>query len=346
MALVIYNDIRGAQSMKTVLVCGSKCLTGEINKKVAIAHGLGQHIVLAPGYRLLTGGAKGHCEGESGGGVDYSAAKGAQDALPTAEVASKILTIHPRRREQDELFTIGSVVLSRGRNTAARRFDLVARADAVITIEGETGTPKIIDYSIASGKPVISIACTGGASAEAWNDETNRQAFFHTLGLSEEAPEFEILHHGLATPQLVVDACVDLLNRVLRPRCFVIMPFSEEHSEPLYEHMLRKTLDSEGYETFRADSIHGSRPIMDDIVDQIGQADLILADISGNNPNVMFELGLAIAQGKRVIILCRKEPNDRLDDLVPFDLQTLRVLPFSFLEQEEFREELRAWIRS
>jgi len=332
--------------MKTVLVCGSKCLGGDTYQKTAIARGLGRQIVQVPGYRLLTGGAKGNCTGDAIGGADYAAAQGARDVLPASEAANRILTIHPRQRDEDDLFTVGAVVTSRGRNTAARRFDLVARADAVITIEGESGTPKIIDYSVASGTPVIPIACTGGASKEAWNDDTNQQAFLQDLGLTESSPDYQILHNGLATPEIVVETCLNLLKRVLRPRCFIIMPFSEEHSQPLYEDVLRNTLDNEGYETYRADSIHGSRPIMDDIADQIRKADLILADITGNNPNVMFELGLALAQGKQAIIMCRKEPKDRLEDLIPFDLKTLRVLPFSFLKQEEFKNELRTWIQS
>lgn len=332
--------------MKTVLVCGSKHLTGDVEKKRAIARGLGEEIVRLSGCRLLTGGAIGEGDGATTGGVDFMAALGGRAAVAADEAPSRLLTVHPRDRDPAELFTQGTVTISRGRNTPSRRFELVARADAVVTIEGEAGTPKIIDYAIASGKPAIPIACTGGASADAWEDPTNREALLGSLGITDDCTEYETLHAGIATPHLVVETCIRLLRRVLRPRCFIIMPFAEEHSTPLYEGLLCNVLADEGYEACRADSLYGSRPIMDDIIEQLNNADLIIADISGNNPNVMFELGLASGMGKRLIILCRRERDDCLENLIPFDLKTLRVLPFSFLRREEFEHELRAWIRT
>jgi len=52
-------------------------------------------------------------------------------------------------------------------------------------------------------------------------------------------------------------------------------------------------------------------------------AKLILADLSGKNPNVFYELGLAHALAKPAILI-----TESMDD-VPFDLQALRVLEYN-----------------
>ena len=124
------------------------------------------------------------------------------------------------------------------------------------------------------------------------------------------------------------------------------MPFGSAHSDALYSQVLVKVLDEEGWEPLRADRLQGTRPIMDDIESQIEQADLVLADLTGSNPNVMYELGLAHAKGKRVVITCKKEKNERLEDLIPFDLRAFRILPFTFFDRDTFESELKLWLRA
>jgi hypothetical protein len=51
-------------------------------------------------------------------------------------------------------------------------------------------------------------------------------------------------------------------------------------------------------------------------------AEVVVADITGNNPNVFYELGLAHALGKEVILLAQG------DEHAPFDVSTSRVLRY------------------
>ena len=53
----------------------------------------------------------------------------------------------------------------------------------------------------------------------------------------------------------------------------------------------------------RADEIYDNRPIIQDIQNSIHNAKVILADVTGRNPNVNYELGAAHALNKEVIIL-------------------------------------------
>ena len=105
---------------------------------------------------------------------------------------------------------------------------------------------------------------------------------------------------------------------------FVLMPFNEEFDfvysdflKPLFEN-----LEDTQFQVNRADDIGNQRSILNDIVVQIAQSDLVIADLTGCNPNVFYELGLAHALRRPVILLTQD-----IED-VPFDLQPYRILEY------------------
>src|ERR1700733_6028524 len=61
--------------------------------------------------------------------------------------------------------------------------------------------------------------------------------------------------------------------------------------------------------------------VIDIIVDQIDKAELFVADLTGINPNVLFELGFAIARNKRIWLLV-----DNSITRAREDFQDLRLL--------------------
>jgi hypothetical protein len=61
-----------------------------------------------------------------------------------------------------------------------------------------------------------------------------------------------------------------------------------------------------------------------DVQESILDADLILCEMSGRNPNVFYELGLAHAVGKPAILVSRREED------VPFDLRHVRVILYDY----------------
>lgn len=63
---------------------------------------------------------------------------------------------------------------------------------------------------------------------------------------------------------------------------------------------------------------------MEDVWLAIGEAEIIIADCTGRNPNVFYEVGLAHALSKETILITRD-----LDD-IPFDLRHLRIIAYSF----------------
>ena len=106
-----------------------------------------------------------------------------------------------------------------------------------------------------------------------------------------------------------------------KPAAFVIMPFGDGFDE-IYNLFLVEAIGQAGFEVSRADNIKSAQNILKDIVRAIAEADLIVADLTDSNPNVYYELGLAHALGKPVILLTQE-----IDDL-PFDLRSYRVVPY------------------
>ena len=106
----------------------------------------------------------------------------------------------------------------------------------------------------------------------------------------------------------------------MKPKVFVISPFSNDFTA-LYEEL--KEQFKEQYAFYRADDLDTQQNILKDIVMGINNADIIIADLTGLNPNVFYELGLAHAMNKKVIIITQS-----IEDL-PFDIKSYKVNEYS-----------------
>ena len=103
--------------------------------------------------------------------------------------------------------------------------------------------------------------------------------------------------------------------------CFVIMPFGGWYDR-YYEDIFRPAIEEAGLESRRADSLYRPSPIVHDIWSYTKEAKVMLADLSGRNPNVLYELGLAHAIAKPAILVV-----ESIED-VPFDLRSLRIINY------------------
>lgn len=112
---------------------------------------------------------------------------------------------------------------------------------------------------------------------------------------------------------------------------FVLMPFRED-MEGLYREVIRPTVETAGFACLRADDLFTTNRIMDDIEQFIGSARFIIADLSGRNPNVFYEVGMSHAWRKKVILLAQ-----RRDD-VPFDVRQWRLIVYT--DDEKGRRKL------
>lgn len=113
-------------------------------------------------------------------------------------------------------------------------------------------------------------------------------------------------------------------NFTLDPNlCFVLMPFLKE-MDPIYLDHIKSSVESEGINCQRADEILGTNIITFDIWEKINRARFIIADLTGKNPNVFYEIGLAHALGKEVILITQT-----MDDVL-FDLKSIRCIVYSY----------------
>jgi HEPN domain-containing protein len=103
--------------------------------------------------------------------------------------------------------------------------------------------------------------------------------------------------------------------------CFVMMPLHKD-LEVVYRNLIVPAVEQFGLKVVRSDEINASGFIVEQIRVAIQQSRLCFAVISNNNPNVMYELGLAQANGKPTILLAQ----DTSD--LPFDIASQRVVKY------------------
>lgn len=95
-------------------------------------------------------------------------------------------------------------------------------------------------------------------------------------------------------------------------RIFLIIPFQKEFED--ISLLVKDTIQSLGHTLIRADEIFGTGIITEQIQAEIKKADLVIADISKSNPNVMFELGFAQSSTIPILPICQRGDN------IPFDV--------------------------
>ena len=103
---------------------------------------------------------------------------------------------------------------------------------------------------------------------------------------------------------------------------FVIMPFAETFDD-VYELGIKASVEALGWECQRADEIIHNRDIMCQVCQGIRQARLVIADLTGQNANVFYELGMAHALEKDVILLAQDVGD------VPFDLRPMNIIEYA-----------------
>ena len=107
--------------------------------------------------------------------------------------------------------------------------------------------------------------------------------------------------------------------------CFVLMPFGPDDLQVVYDEYVKPVVEERcKLVCRRADDIFGANVIVEDVWRGILRAKIILAELTGRNANVFYEVGLCHAIGKKVLFLAQS-----LDD-VPFDLGHRRVLIYDY----------------
>ena len=116
-----------------------------------------------------------------------------------------------------------------------------------------------------------------------------------------------------------VSAALRLFNRAVGRRyCFIAMPFRDDLT-PVF-HALRETLIGLSWDVKRADEVTYPRLVTSLILKEILTSDLVIADLTGSNANVLYEVGVTHAVGNDLLLIARDQ------DEIPFDVKNEQTI--------------------
>lgn len=285
---------------------------------------LTRHLLAIQGVVLISGGFKCFREHPERVSVDSAALLEAKERLDQPEAFNlRFETWLPLERldrpdDKVERFAEGTVHRIPGTDQA-RRFNLVKAADGLVTIKGEGNTRTVLELALALDKPALPIAFTGGDSRTLW--ENNRAAFLHSLNLRPELigrlegdppprPELEGIAREVA--QAIYDAA--------KKRCLVLMPFGPGHDD-FYQNVLRHAIEAANFIPHRIDIDDYAGNIPSLFISSLERARTVVVDVTGLNPNVMYELGQVHARGINPFLIYRRQQAAIDVNALPFYLR-------------------------
>lgn len=121
-------------------------------------------------------------------------------------------------------------------------------------------------------------------------------------------------------------------------KCFIICPIGgddsseRKRSDLIYKHIFTPALNLTGYEPIRADKILDVGLITSQIINLIIDSPLVIADLTGGNPNVFYELAIRHVTRKPYIQIIEK--GERL----PFDTHGVRTIMVDHKDMDSVEE--------
>jgi hypothetical protein len=133
-------------------------------------------------------------------------------------------------------------------------------------------------------------------------------------------------------------------------QCFVVSPIGEQGTERfetfrgVLDRLIRPAIETSNLDlrVIRADEIHRPGSFIRDVLEYLAGAYLVIVDLTGQNANVFYELGVRHALSPRTILIARATTD------IPADLREYRTLIYSgsVEDDEKFRERLRTYLEA
>jgi hypothetical protein len=115
-------------------------------------------------------------------------------------------------------------------------------------------------------------------------------------------------------------------------KAFVIMPFGSDFND-VYKLGIKATAKECDVDAKRLDDDFFDTNMVEEIYKKINDADFIIADMTGRNPNVFYEVGYADAKNKLVLLLTKNVKD------IPFDFK--QRLHIEYSDVSSLKEKLK-----
>jgi hypothetical protein len=125
---------------------------------------------------------------------------------------------------------------------------------------------------------------------------------------------------------------------------FMAIPFAKPY-EDFYNAIIASAVRDVGLEPVRVDQMPTQakhRPIVHRIEEGIARARFVIADMTGWNPNVVYEVGLAVGISKPILLLCDSQD---FDARIPFDFQAYELIKYSPYQAGDLRTRLATKVK-
>lgn len=124
---------------------------------------------------------------------------------------------------------------------------------------------------------------------------------------------------------------MDAIAGLMKPLCFVLMPFGRKQDgtgrlidfDAVYQQIIAPAVAAAGLESIRADEEQVGGTIHKPMYERLMLCEFAVADVTGANPNVYYELGIRHAVRPRSTVILFAEGT-----ALPFDIALLRGIPY------------------
>lgn len=121
-------------------------------------------------------------------------------------------------------------------------------------------------------------------------------------------------------------------------QCFVVSPIGDDGTEiranadKLFKYIIKPVCEVCDFEAIRVDRLNDANSITQTIIEHLENSDLVIADITGHNPNVFYEMGFRARTKKPIIHLKPKNEN------LPFDIHAIRTFEYDLTDLDSVAE--------
>ena len=128
------------------------------------------------------------------------------------------------------------------------------------------------------------------------------------------------------------------MTTTIKKVCFVISPIGPDGSDlrrradQVLRHIISPAVSVGDFETIRADQISEPGMITTQVIQHIIEDPLVIADLTGSNPNVFYELAIRHAIRKPLVQIIQK------DEKIPFDVAGMRTIPVDHRDLDSVEE--------